>query len=294
MSKNLTIVIVSFNSSKVISTCLEKINFSKYDCVVVDNASTDNTVQLVTDDFPDARIIKLDRNVGFCRGNNAALKHVKTEFAMALNPDAFIFPDDIEKILSLLSNNSDIALAAPLLLTNYPVLENDKKEQLEVVESNLIENCGEFLSVKYIIGAILFLRMSVFNKIGFFDEDIFLYYDDDEISFRAIKNGHKAAILPSALGFHIGHGSSDGSLRVVYRRFWHKALSKFYWKEKQKGKFKAFKSAIRLSFFSLAKCVFFGLIFQASKMVEHFASCLGSLAFIIRLKAFKQDGTPRG
>jgi GT2 family glycosyltransferase len=294
VSKNLTIIIVSFNSSGIIKSCLEKINFVKYDVIVVDNASIDNTSQVVSDSFPQAKIIKLDKNIGYGRANNVALEQVETEFSLILNPDAFIEQDGIEKIISLFDKNKKIALAGPLLLPNYPASINEQKEQLKIVNSNLLEKSEDFLSVKYIIGAVLFLRMSVFRKIGFFDKNIFLYYEDDEISFRAIKNGFKAAIIPSVFGFHIGQGSSGGKLRNIYKRFWHRALSKFYWKEKQKGKLKAIKSASWLSMMFLIRALGYLLLFNSKKSVENFASACGSISFVIGLKAFDKNDNPRG
>ncbi|MES2677074.1 MAG: glycosyltransferase family 2 protein [Pseudomonadota bacterium] len=294
MNKNLTIIIVSFNSSKIIKSCLEKINFSKYNVVMVDNASSDDVVQIVATNFPQVKIIKLAKNIGYGRANNVALRLVETEFALILNPDAFIFEEDIETILSELQKTPQIALAAPLLLPNYPALEEDKIKQLQIVEANLLERFDEYLSVKYIIGAILFLRMAVFKEIGFFDENIFLYYEDDEISFRTIQSGYKAAIIPTAQGFHIGHGSSGGKLRNIYKRFWHRALSKLYWKEKQKGKFAAIKSAIRLVILFFIKSIFYSTTFNSKKTVENFASCCGSAAFLMGLKAFDKNDNPRG
>lgn len=294
MQINLTIIIVSFNSAKIITTCLEKINFSKYHVVLVDNASADNTIQIVADNFPQVKIIKLDKNIGYGRANNVALMQVETEFAMILNPDAFILENDIEKILLLLQKTPQVALAGPLLLTKYPAEEEDKINQLKIIQSNTLESFAEYFSVKYIIGAILFLRMSVFKEIGFFDENIFLYYEDDEISWRVVQNRYQAAIIPSSQGFHVGQGSSGGRLRNIYKRFWHRALSKLYWKQKQKGKLIATKSAIRLVVFFFIKSIFYAITFNPKKSVENIASCCGSMAFLIGLKAFDTNNNSRG
>ena len=70
----------------------------------------------------------------------------------------------------------------PLLLNYYPYQEQDAQKELAIVKSNAIEFEENFINVKYIIGAILFFNMSIFHKIGFFDEKIFLYYEDDEIN----------------------------------------------------------------------------------------------------------------
>ncbi len=293
-TKNLTIIITTFNSKNVILQSLSKINFAKYDVIVVDNNSQDQTIEIIEQNFSQVKLIKLAKNIGYGRANNVALRQTKTDFAMILNPDAFIFKDDIEIILNLMQKKQEIAIAGPLLLQHHPILEDDRMKQMKVVESNLIDRFDEYLSVKYIIGAILFLRMSVFKEIGFFDENIFLYYEDDEISWRAINNGYKAAIIASAHGFHIGQGSSGGSLRTIYRRFWHRSLSKLYWKEKQKGKLVAVKSGVRLVMFFLIKSLFYIITFNPKKTVTNFASCLGSFSFLIGLKAFDKNNNPRG
>lgn len=293
MQTNLSIIVLTYNSSKIIESCLNRLNFDRYQVIVVDNASSDNSVEIVSNKFPKAQIIKLDKNIGYGRGNNVALRQVKTEFAMILNPDAFITEDNIEKILTLMQKNLEIALAGPLLMQHYPLVEEDRIKQLQVVESNLISKFDEYYSVKYIIGAVLFLKMSVFEKIGFFDENIFLYYEDDEISWRTIKNGYKAAIVSDAYGFHIGHGSSGSSIRGIYKRFWHRALSKFYWKQKQKGRLVAVKSAIRLVIVFFIKGLFYTITFNMKKAVANFASCFGSFSFLIGLKAFDKNDNPR-
>ncbi len=291
--KNLTIIIVTYNSSSIIINCLNKINYNLYNVIIVDNASTDNTVFIIESNFPSLKIIKNNKNIGYGRANNIALRKVETEFAMVLNPDAFIFEKEIDFIISSLQAEKEIAIGAPLLLSSYPPTELDIAKQNSIVESNLIEKTNQYMSVKYIIGALLFLRMSAFKKIGFFDENIFLYYEDDEICFRAINNGYKLAIFNSVFGFHIGSGSSSYNPRVVYKRFWHRALSKLYWKEKSKSKFVAIKSAIRLSVTFFIKAIFYSLILKKYDAVKNFASFCGSFAFILRLKAFDKNDNPR-
>lgn len=294
MTKNLTIIIVTFNSSEVIANCLSKLNVKKYDVIVVDNASTDNTVEIVLKNFSDVKIIKSEKNIGYGRANNIALRQIKTEFSLILNPDAFIFEEDIDKALEVMQQDEKVALLGPLLLTKYPKSKQDIEKQMSVVNGNLIKKNSQYLSVKYIIGAVLFLKMSVFKEIGFFDEEIFLYYEDDEISWKVIKNGYKAVILPNIFGFHIGHGSSGSNLRSIYKRFWHRSLSKLYWKKKQKGSFIATKSAIRLVILFLFKSILSLITLNLKNAVKNLASCFGSIAFLFNIKAFDKNGNARG
>ena len=76
----LSIVITTFNSEKVIENCLNKINFENFDVYIVDNNSSDNTLQIVKNNFPLAKIIANSKNLGYSRGNNCALKIIKSDF----------------------------------------------------------------------------------------------------------------------------------------------------------------------------------------------------------------------
>ena len=95
--KLLTIIITTFQSESIIKTCLENIDFDKYEVFVVDNNSSDNTVKIIEDQFPKVNLIKLEQNIGYGRANNIALKKTKTPYALILNPDAIISDDDIKK-----------------------------------------------------------------------------------------------------------------------------------------------------------------------------------------------------
>ncbi len=292
--QKLTIIIVSFNSAKIICSCLEKIDFSKHRVIVVDNASSDKTVEVIEKNFPQVEIIKSTKNIGYGRANNIGLRATKTEYALILNPDAFIAEKDIEKTIEFLDLNQETALCGPILLNSFSEQKAEIDKQIKIAKNNTIQEFQNHLSVTYIIGAILFMRMSIFQKIGFFDEDIFLYYEDDEISHRVVKNGHKASIFLDAIGFHIGHGSSGSSLRSIYKRFWHRAFSKQIWKKKQKGKLFAIKSSLRLVIVFFLKAAFYSFIFKPKKIVENIAAMCGSISFLIGLKAFDKNNNSRG
>lgn len=291
--QKITIIIVTFESAKIISSCLNKINLNKYQVFVVDNNSQDNTSQIVQENFPQVHLIKLKQNIGYGRANNVALSQVQTDYALILNPDAFLEEKDIDSIIELLDKNKDFALAAPLLLNHFPAQNNEIEEQIEIVKGNLIEEINGNFSVKYVIGAIVFLKMSVFKKIGFYDEETFMFYEDDEICHRVIKNGYKCVINADSYGFHVGGGSSKRTFRTIYKRNLHMYLSKLRWKQKQKGYFNAFKSALRLVFINIF-AAFFNLFLDRQKLAVNLGFTSGCLCFLLGLKAFKKNGEARG
>ena len=290
----LTFIITTYNSAGVIDNCLNKINFSNYEVIIVDNNSSDNTTEIVSKNYPLVNLIKNKKNYGYGRANNIGLRATTTPYALILNPDAFIFESDLEKIIVMMDKNPEIAIGAPILLNSYPHNESDILQEIAIINNNLLKDFGDFKAVKYIIGACEILRMEFFKKIGFFDEKIFLYYEDDEICHRTILNNKICAICVDALAYHIGQGSSGTNLRGIYRRFWHRALSKFYWKEKQKGFFNAYFSALKLSFSFLMQTIFYAIIFDYKKLFQNLGSLNGTLSYMIRLSAFDKNDNPRG
>ena len=294
LNRQLTFIITTFNSAEVIDACLNKINFDNYEVIVVDNNSSDKTTEIIIEKYPLVNLIKNKKNYGYGRANNIGLRATTTPYALILNPDAFIFEEDLEKVIAVMDKNPEIGIGAPLLLSSYPQSQSDISHELAIVNNNLIKDFGDFKSVKYIIGACEILRMEFFKKIGFFDEKIFLYYEDDEICYRTILNNKICAICVNAIAYHIGQGSSGKNLRGIYRRFWHRALSKFYWKEKQKGFFNAYFSAIKLSLSFLLKIIFYGVIFNSKKLFQNLGSLNGTLSYMIRLSAFDKNDNPRG
>ncbi|MBM3590849.1 MAG: glycosyltransferase family 2 protein [Alphaproteobacteria bacterium] len=291
----LSIIITTFNSSNVILNCLNKIDLNLYNVFVVDNNSSDNTVKIIEENFFDKiTIIKNSKNLGYGRGNNCALRLVESEFAMILNPDAFIFSNSISLILQTLEQNPEIAICAPLLLKKYPFDAQDFEQEIQVVKQNLRSQENGFVSVKYVIGACLVLRMNFFQKIGFYDEEIFLYYEDDEICHRVIANNKICAINTEAFAYHIGQGSCGKNYRNLYRRFWHRSWSKFHWKEKQKGLANAYFSASKLVILYGLQSLFYIFIWKPEKIIAKTASIAGGTAYLFRLKAFDKNDNPRG
>ena len=107
-NKDLTIIIVTFNSSEIIEQCLCNLNAEKHNIIVVDNASKDNSCQIVREKFPQIKLIQNDKNIGYGRANNIALLQSKTDFALILNPYAFILENDIQISLKITSKNRNL------------------------------------------------------------------------------------------------------------------------------------------------------------------------------------------
>ena len=285
--KDLSIIIVTFNSSEIIEKCLKQLNSTRYDVIVVDNNSQDNTVQIVENNFPQVKLIKNNNNIGYGKANNVALRQAISDFALILNPDAIITEENIEICLKILKSDSNI--------TNNIVLATPEISNVEAIDKKtqkIAEN--DYTVTNFVVGGVMFMRLAIFRKIGFFDEEFFMFAEDNELSDRVMQNGYKSIIIHRAIAFHLGGGSSKKSLRITYRRFWHLGWSKSKYKQKRKGKIQNFRATSRLVIIYFIESLFYLLTFNINKSVSKFAFCSGCFSYLIGLKAFRKDGTARG
>jgi uncharacterized protein (TIGR00159 family) len=121
----LTIIIVTYNSDAIINNCLTNISLEKNEVFVIDNNSSDKTLEIVANNFPAVKIIKNSKNIGFGRANNIGLLQITNDFALILNVDAQITEEDIEKTIEIMSKNPDIAIAGGVV--HNCVIDENKK-----------------------------------------------------------------------------------------------------------------------------------------------------------------------
>ncbi len=293
---NLTIILVTFYSEKIIQQALQSLTHLPYQIVVVDNSSKDRTVDIVKNNFPQIDLIISPYNMGYGRANNLALKKINTNYALLLNPDAHISSDDIAICLQIMQNNHNIAIAGPIvynakmqnnnLVDNGICLKKNKKSSKQVNENYLLN--------QFITGAGMFFNMSIMRKIGFFDEGFFLYCEDNEICKRVIKKGYHTALIKNTKILHLGSKSSDISLAEIEKTYWHRfGWSKLYYTEKIWGKTVAKLRAIRmLTKFSLLCLKQY--LFTKTISKQNSQALKGTFAYFCGSKAFDNQQHPFG
>lgn len=280
--KELSIIIVTFNSSHIISKCINSFERNIYDVYVVDNASSDNTISIINKDFNDIFLIANNKNLGFGKANNIALEKIDTEYALILNPDALIRDVDISNAINILRKNSDIAI-----LGSNTIIEKD-------FANTKVNGLEEFYYSDFVVGGVMFVNMNNLRKIGFFDEKFFMFAEDSEICDRSIANGYKNAIAYNCFAIHEGAQSSKKTLKNLYRRFWHLGWSKTIYKKGRKNYFSHCRSSIRIIIKYFIEAIFYLLILKFEKSITKFGFCFGSLSAILGVKAFDKNGNPRG
>jgi GT2 family glycosyltransferase len=252
--EKISIVSVTYNSNAVIRSALSNIKDFP-NIFVVDNASEDNTCQIIEAQFPHVKLIKSPMNIGFGRGNNLALEQITTEYALLLNPDSIIKEKDIEALITIAEKYDNAAIIAPILKGEDGSIHATYKNNIFVREkynaSFVIPDgdlCADFLS-----GAVLLLKMSYFKQIGFFDPRIFLFYEDDDLALRVRKAGYSLVLTTQAEAMHLVGKSSPSSEKIISLKNWHMAWSRIYIESKYFGARSAKKMAIKIFLQALLK-----------------------------------------
>lgn len=227
-----TVITVTYNSAH----CLAGLGASLAQfphVIVVDNGSDDDCAAHVPTHLPQAQVLALPANLGFGAANNRALAQVQTPFALLLNPDCEITPQAVQQLLRTAQLWPDAAMVAPQLLqANGQPEVNYRWPHLLWPSRGPAVTDGP-ACVGFVCGAAMLLRMSAYQG-QFFDEQFFLYYEDDDLCTRLFRQGQAMLIDPAATATHRSRGSVRGRspLRSEYLRGYHHAQSKLIYARK--------------------------------------------------------------
>lgn len=239
-----SIIILNYNGEKFIKKTLESVLAldyppENYEIIIVDNASTDKSVEIIqdlahqkdhkstasVDCGPSICSIFLSENVGFAGGNNMGIKKAVGKYVVLLNNDCIVDKNWLKELVTaaekdekIFAINSKIYLGATNKIQNagIRIFPNGYAQDIGAIPNNKVqdyaEDKGQYDKVKEIdaaCGAAVLYRKSILNKIGLLDESFFLYYEDVEISERAKKHGFKVVYAPKAIVHHL-HAASAG------------------------------------------------------------------------------------
>ncbi|MCL2313540.1 MAG: glycosyltransferase family 2 protein [Firmicutes bacterium] len=235
----LAIVILNWNGQKFLTQFLPaliKYTSAYSEIIVADNASTDNSIEFLKTEFPSIKIIQNKENGGFSKGYNDALQQIEAEYYCLLNSDVEVTDNWIEPIITLLDNQSCVAVVQPKLLSfahknqfeyagacggfldylGYPFCRGRVFEYLE-------EDTGQYnnaIEVFWATGAALFVRSSVFHAVNGLDEDFFAHMEEIDFCWRVKSLGYKIMVEPKSVVYHVGGGTlPKNSARKTYLNF---------------------------------------------------------------------------
>jgi N-acetylglucosaminyl-diphospho-decaprenol L-rhamnosyltransferase len=228
----LTVIIVTYHSAHCIEDLAPALK-EMPQVVFVDNASTDETVKKIRECLPNAQLLLNDHNQGFGAANNRALREISTPFALLLNPDTLPDHDFFGKMIQAAKQFPEAAMIAPQL-----VRKNDSEEINYRWPRSYWVSKGPGADgpccVGFLCGAAILLNMKNMLPIGFFDEDFFLYYEDEDLSQRVFKAVAPMMVVPHIRLKHLSRGSVKGHapLKSEFLRGYHHAQSKLFFERK--------------------------------------------------------------
>lgn len=215
MKTNVAIVVPNWNGEKLLSNCMSSLQKQSKQAhiIVVDNGSTDNSVDLLSSKYPEVQVVTNNTNKGFSGGVNTGIREAlkaKYEFIALFNNDATAENDWLEKLLKTIQKDSLIGIVTGKLLQTDKQYIDSAGEQLSTrgmpfPRGRNQKTEGIYTKQEEVFGATggaSIYRSKMFNKIGLFDETFFAYFEDVDISFRAHHAGWKILYNPKAIAYH--------------------------------------------------------------------------------------------
>jgi hypothetical protein len=223
----ISVVVVNYNGKKFLSDCLNSIfcqTYLPFEVILVDNASHDGSVEYVRQNFPDVKMVTQSTNLGFAGGTNAGIRQANGEFILTLNNDTIVTPDFIDELAKPMVSDPLVGMCASKMIFPDGRINSTAiciSRSGAAWDRGLGEpDRGQYDVEKEVFGpcagAALY-RHTMFDEIGLFDEDFFLYMEDVDLAFRARLSGWKCMYVPTARVIHVHGGTTEpGSDISVY------------------------------------------------------------------------------
>ncbi len=214
-----SVIIPNYNGRSFLEDCLQSLreqSLQKFDTILVDNGSSDGSVEFTEEQFPEVKVLKLDQNYGFCRAVNLGIQAAETEYVILLNNDVQAEKNFVkEMLLGIRKHPRCFSASAQLRKMKEPdriddagdyycalgwafALGKDKKITEYQKPGKIFASCG---------GAAIY-RKDILDKIGLFDEKHFAYLEDIDLGYRAKIYGYENWYLPTAVVYHAGSGTT--------------------------------------------------------------------------------------
>ena len=238
----ISIIIVNYNVKYFLEHALNSVKKASQnlptEIFVVDNNSTDGSLEMVSSRFPEAQLISNTKNLGFSVANNQAIKRASGEFVLLLNPDTVVEEDTFEKCLSFFETHKEAGALGVKMLDGKGNFLPESKRSLPTPAVSVFKILGlsrlfpkskvfakyhlgyldenKTHEVEVLAGAFMMIRKKVLDEVGLLDEQFFMYGEDIDLSYRILKGGYKNFYFPETRIIHYkGESTKKGSLNYV-------------------------------------------------------------------------------
>ena len=229
--QNLSVIIVSYKSDYVIENCINSID-SQIEIIVIDNSGNDQLKEKIESKYKNVKCILSKENLGMGAGNNLGIKNVNKDFVLILNPDVILEKSSIDEMIIASKEIDNFGIIAPLSdkseYPNYIIKKGDNFDPIKPFKVKSVDGYAMLLNLK---------KLKKLNGFYFFDENFFLYLENEDLCMRLDKSNENIYIIPKSKIHHLGGKAVDPKYKneIEYLRNWHWMWSKFYFNKKHHG-----------------------------------------------------------
>lgn len=244
---NIAVVILNWNGAKMLRKFLPSVveHSTEAEVWVADNASTDDSMDVLATEFPSVKTLRLDKNYGFAEGYNRAISKIQADYLVLLNSDVEVTPGWLEPMTIFLDENPEVAAIQPKLLKYFEPSGIDEGRPRQMFEyaggaggfvdslgypycrgrifGTVEDDYGQYnspLEIHWATGACLMIRSELFRKAGGFDHRFFAHNEEIDLCWRLRIMGWKIYCIPQSRVYHLGGGTlPQGNPRKTYLNF---------------------------------------------------------------------------
>ncbi len=249
MYPKVSIIILNWNGKEDTLECLKslyQINYPNYKIILVDNGSTDDSVEVFKEKYPEIELIQNNKNLGFAEGNNIAIRYaleiLKPDYILLLNNDTVVDPDFLDELVQTAETDPNIGVLGPTIYDYNP------PRGLQSTGSKILWNHGDAINLTYeadvkagtpkevdaVTGCALLAKSEVFKKIGGLNKNYFAYFEEIEWCVRARKAMYKIVYVPQGKIWHKGGATSS---KITGFAVYHHTRNRFWFmKQHASGK----------------------------------------------------------
>lgn len=220
-----SVIVVNWNAGKYLRDCISSIlnqTYHNYEIILVDNASSDGSVDEIENHFQQVRIIKNQKNLGFAGGNNVGIQNARGSLIALLNPDAIADKDWLLNLVAEIQKSDTIAGAmGKIFYLGNQYGENavfctwPKLGPFSARPYNF-HNDEPSAKVDYLSGAAMVVKKEVLDKIGLLDVDYFVYFEETDWCARMVRAGYDLMYIPNAIAWHVVSPSTSSDNKIYY------------------------------------------------------------------------------
>ena len=242
----LSVIIVSYNSSSFLELCLHSVAKAisqleiESEVIVVDNSSSDDSCEIINNKFSFVKLIQNDENIGFSKANNLGVSKAKGKYICILNPDTVLQENTFDEILKFYKSNIKVGFVGCQMIDGNGMFLKESKRVIPTLFSSFMKVLGisKFYYsaldkdkrgyIDILAGAFMFVEKTIYDSVKGFDEDYFMYGEDIDLSYKALKKGYSNYYLGDVKIIHFKGESTDKN--SVYINRFYNAMYIFYTK----------------------------------------------------------------